>query len=63
MKERIFSLRLDVKDSDLPFAIKHSICVESGSLTKVLALFPSELNRLLKELKSEEDLDDDDIPF
>ena len=69
MKEKIFSLTLDIKNPDAPFAIQRSISVESGDLTKVLSEFPLKLHQLLKEIHKEEidelrkDNYDDDIPF
>lgn len=67
MKERIFSLRLDIKEPNIPFAVGKSIGVESGDLIEVFSRFQILLVRLLEELKKEE-LDelrntDDDIPF
>lgn len=64
-KERIYSLTLDVKDPDLPFTIKYSGSVQSGSLTEVLARFPLELNKILKQIAEDDRLKaiEDDIPF
>jgi len=65
--ERIYSLRLDVKEPNVPFAVGKSICVESGDILQVFSRFQLELVRLLKELHEEEirelRITDDDIPF
>lgn len=70
MPERIFDLRLDVKNPDTPFAVNRSISVQSGDLVEVFSRFQIELVRLLRELH-DEDLQeqlklhgaDDDVPF
>ena len=68
MRERIYSLRLDIKNSDLPFAIERSICSESGDLIKVFAQFQLQLVQLFQEFNKEEieilrEQIGDDIPF
>lgn len=65
MKERIYSLRLDIKNSDIPFAVERSIGVESGNLVEVFSRFQIELVNLLQDLAQEEkaEMIDDDIPF
>ena len=65
--ERIYSLRLDIKNPDIPFKVTKSICTESGDLIQVFSNFQLQLVQLLKELKEEEILairmENDDIPF
>lgn len=66
MSERIYSLRLDIKNPDLPFAVEKSICSESGDLIKVFAQFQLMLVQLLNEIHKSElmkQIEDDDIPF
>lgn len=72
-KERIYELRLDIKNPDLPFAIERSIAVSSGDLIQVFSKFQLDLVKLLRDLHEEEmdearanlmeELGDNDIPF
>lgn len=69
-KEKIYSLRLDIKNPDIPFTVEKSICTESGDLIQVFSGFQLELVKLMRQLHQEE-LDErgpnpafnDDIPF
>lgn len=68
-KEVIYSLTLDVKHPDIPFAVQKSISSQSGDLVKVFAHFQLQLVTLLRQMH-EEELDeerakyyDNDIPF
>lgn len=67
MKEKIYELRLDVKNPDVPFAIERSISSSSGDLIKVFSQFQLELVQLLQRLHEDEILElriqADDIPF
>lgn len=67
MAEVIYSLRLDIKKPDVPFAVQKSICSESGDLVKVFSHFQLQLVQLLRELHEEEiqaiRMENDDIPF
>lgn len=66
-KEVIYSLTLDIKSPDVPFAVQKSISEQSGDLIVVFSRFQLALVQLLQKLKEEEISElrskDDDIPF